>query len=92
MTYYHASTVGSNLKRLVENHIVVYATPERAIEAFGGDCEVYDENYVADGKCRCEEGTEWYSLTEMSMIYLIRSRSMIVELLDCVKRISIRRG
>jgi hypothetical protein len=61
MTYYHASTVGSNLKRLVvhptlvENHIVVYATPERAVEAFGGDCEVYeleyDENYVADGKC-----------------------------------------
>lgn len=43
MTYYHASTVGSNLKRLVvhptlvENHIVVYATPERAVEAFGGD-------------------------------------------------------
>lgn len=40
---------------LVENHIVVYATPERAVEAFGGDCEVYeleyDENYVADGKC-----------------------------------------
>lgn len=38
MTYYHASTVGSNLKRLVvhptlvENHIVVYATPERAVE------------------------------------------------------------
>lgn len=46
MTYYHASTVGSNLKRLVvhptlvENHIVVYATPERAVEAFGGDCEI----------------------------------------------------
>ena len=76
MTYYHASTVGSNLKRLVvhptlvENHIVVYATPERAVEAFGGDCEVYeleyDENYVADGstwrilvilRCRCKEGT-----------------------------------
>lgn len=42
---------------LVENHIVVYATPERAVEAFGGDCEVYDENYVADGKCRRKEGT-----------------------------------
>lgn len=41
MTYYHASAVGSNLKRLVvhptlvENHIVVYAAPERAVEAFG---------------------------------------------------------
>lgn len=57
MTYYHASAVGSNLKRLVvhptlvENHVVVYAAPERAVEAFGGDCEVYeleyDENYFA---------------------------------------------
>ena len=43
MTYYHASTSNSGG------------------EAFGGDCEVYeleyDENYVADGKCRCKEGT-----------------------------------
>lgn len=69
MTYYHASTVGSNLKRLVvhptlvENHIVVYATPERAVEVFGGDCEVYeleyDENYVADGKCFGRPGEYW---------------------------------
>lgn len=65
MTYYHASTVGSNLKRLVvhptlvENHIVVYATPERAVEEFGGDCEVYDENYVADGKCFGRPGEYW---------------------------------
>lgn len=49
MTYYHASTVGSNLKRLVvhptlvENHIVVYATPERAVES---DAIKYWDNYV----------------------------------------------
>lgn len=47
----------------MENHIVVYATPERAVEAFGGDCEVYeleyDENYVADGKCFGRPGEYW---------------------------------
>ena len=69
MTYYHASTVGYNLKRLVvlptlvDIHIVVYATRERAVEAFGGDREVYeleyDENYVADGKCFGRPGEYW---------------------------------